>query len=198
MKALTIAFYLLLSACSLAQLTEAETLAHRTEHEAEIADTSNHILDSLEQINWQGLDYFEFDTTYQITARFKKRRGRKFEMPTSTDRLPVYRRFGYIYFTIEGKEHQLTIYQNVELTKEDGYEDYLFIPFRDVTSGKETYGGGRYLDIRIPDGKEILIDFNQCYNPYCAYSHKWSCPIPPAENTLKTSIKAGEKNPLAH
>lgn len=198
MKALSIAFYLLLSASGLAQLSKAETLDHRAEHEAELQDTSLHMMDSLERSEWQGLDYFEFDTTYQITARFKKRRGKKFEMPTSTDRLPVYRRFGFIYFTIEGEEHRLTVYQNVELTKKEGYENYLFIPFRDATSGKETYGGGRYLDVRIPEEKELFIDFNQCYNPYCAYSHKWSCPIPPAENTLKTSIKAGEKNPLAH
>ncbi|XOV68249.1 MAG: DUF1684 domain-containing protein [Fluviicola sp.] len=198
MQVVITSFFLLLSAFSHAQLTEAETLEKRTEHEAELRDTSLHMLDSAGRANWYGLDYYDFDTNYQISARFKKKRGRKFEMPTSTERLPVYRRFGYIYFELDGEEHQLTVYQNVELTKREGFEDYLFIPFRDATSGKETYGGGRYLDLQIPENKAILIDFNQSYNPYCAYSHKWSCPIPPAENTLKTSIRAGEKIPLAH
>ncbi|PWL29570.1 MAG: hypothetical protein DCO96_07370 [Fluviicola sp. XM-24bin1] len=198
MKVAIISFCLLISAFSHAQLSETETLENRAEHEAELRDTSLHMLDSMERAEWQGLDYYDFDTTYQVTARFKKKKGPKFEMPTSTDRLPVYRRYGYIYFEIEGVEYRLTVYQNVELTKREGFEDYLFIPFRDATSGKETYGGGRYMDVRIPEKKEMQIDFNQAYNPYCAYSHKWSCPIPPAENTLKISIKAGEKIPLAH
>ncbi len=187
-----------LSSFAIAQLTEEETLEHRTEHEAEIRDTANHMLDSLERAEWQGLDYFDFNTTYQITARFKKKKGRKFEMPTSTDRLPVYRRYGYLYFTIDSVQHRLTVYQNMALSKREGFEDYLFIPFRDATKGQETYGGGRYLDVRIPDSKEILIDFNQAYNPYCAYSHRYSCPIPPQENTLDIPIRAGEKIPLAH
>ena len=78
------------------------------------------------------------------------------------------------------------------------YKDYLFIPFRDVTSGKETFGGGRFLDARIPKNDTLLIDFNLNYNPYCAYSERYSCPIPPTENTLKVSILAGEKVPVGH
>ncbi|GAB5418659.1 MAG: DUF1684 domain-containing protein [Crocinitomicaceae bacterium] len=198
MKLFLATFVLVFSSCAFGQLTEKEILDHRAEHEAEIRDTANHMLDSLERAEWQGLDYFDFDPSYQITARFKKKKGPKFEMPTSTDRLPIYRRYGYIYFTIDSVEHQLTVYQNIALKKRDGFEDYLFIPFRDATKGQETYGGGRYLDIRIPDSTEILIDFNQAYNPYCAYSHRYSCPIPPEENTLDIPIRAGEKIPLAH
>ena len=182
---------------SFGQLSKEETLANRVQHESEIRDTSNHMLDSLERAEWLGLDYFDFDESYQIKARFKKKKGPKFEMLTSTERLPVYRRYGYIYFTMDSVEHRLTVYQNVALVKREGYEDYLFIPFRDATKGKETYGGGRYMDTRIPDGKEILLDFNQAYNPYCAYSHHYSCPIPPEENSLKIRIEAGEKKPLA-
>lgn len=198
MRYAIITLLLFIAGNSFAQLTEEETLEHRIEHEAEIRDTSNHMLDSLERAEWQGLDYFDFNSDYQITARFKKKKGRKFEMPTSTDRLPIYRRYGYVYFTIESTEYRLTVYQNVALTKQEGFEDYLFIPFRDNTKGKETYGGGRYLDVRIPENKELLIDFNQAYNPYCAYSHHYSCPVPPAENTINVSIPAGEKIPLAH
>lgn len=198
MRLSIIAFIFFISGNLVAQLSEDETLENRAQHEAEILDTTNHMLDSIERINWQGLDYFVFDPAYQMNVRFKKKKGPKFEMPTSTDRLPVYRRYGYVYFTIDSAEHRLTVYQNISLIKIEGYEDYLFIPFRDATRGTETYGGGRYLDVRIPKGKEILIDFNQAYNPYCAYSHHYSCPIPPEENTLEVSILAGEKIPLSH
>jgi len=75
------------------------------------------------------------------------------------------------------------------------YADYLFIPFTDNTSGNESYGGGRYLDYKISDIKnnKLLLDFNKAYNPYCAYTTGYNCPIPPAENDLKVAIKAGEK-----
>jgi uncharacterized protein (DUF1684 family) len=87
----------------------------------------------------------------------------------------------------------LAIYQNVDLVNTAGYEDYLFIPFKDLTNGEDTYGGGRYLDLKIPEGETILIDFNRAYNPYCAYNHNYSCPIPPFENHLKVKIEAGVK-----
>jgi uncharacterized protein (DUF1684 family) len=67
------------------------------------------------------------------------------------------------------------------------------VPFTDLTCGNESYGGGRYLDIDIPEGEEIIIDFNRCYNPYCAYNEKYSCPLTPAVNDLKVEIKAGVK-----
>ena len=71
--------------------------------------------------------------------------------------------------------------------------DHLFLPFTDNTNGVETYGGGRYIDLKIPAGNTINIDFNKAYNPYCAYSDKYSCPIPPPENHLDIEIKAGIK-----
>ena len=78
--------------------------------------------------------------------------------------------------------------------KTPGYEDYLFLPFRDETNGTDTYGGGKYLDLRIPKGKEIVIDFNQSYQPYCAYNaYDYSCPIVPEENFLPVKIEAGVK-----
>ena len=71
------------------------------------------------------------------------------------------------------------------------YEDYLFIPFNDLTNGNETYDGGRYLDLKTTSESTIVIDFNKAYNPYCAYNDKYSCPIPPRENDLPIEIKAG-------
>ena len=81
---------------------------------------------------------------------------------------------------------------------EDDYEDYLFLPFLDETNGLESYGGGRYINVRIPEGDTMIIDFNKSYNPFCAYNDKYSCPIVPRENYLKTRIEAGVKGFAKH
>ncbi len=195
---LTILIAIIICLTTSAQMTESEVLDHRSDHLKELVDPEQGMLSEEEITSFGGLDYFEFDSTYQITAIFQKSKGKKFEMPTSTERLPVYRRFGYITFTINGKNCKLEVYQNMSLKKKKEFKDYLFIPFRDATSRIEAYGGGRYLDVKIPKGNSIQLDFNLAYNPYCAYSNHYSCPIPPIENTLKVSILAGEKTPLAH
>ena len=114
-------------------------------------------------------------------------------MKTSTERLPMYVKYGIATFKIDGKQFSLSIFQNIELVKREGFENYLFLPFTDLTSGVETYGGGRYIDLEKTDSGNIIIDFNKAYNPYCAYSHKYSCPVPPVENDLKVEIRAGVK-----
>ena len=85
------------------------------------------------------------------------------------------------------------MYQNQDLTKKDGFDNYLFLPFLDDTNGEESYGGGRYIDLRIPKNDELVIDFNKAYNPYCAYNEKYSCPIVPRENYLALKVEAGVK-----
>ena len=112
-------------------------------------------------------------------------------MKTSTDRLPEYVKYGEAYFTLDEKELKLSIYQSTNHEKEEGYEDSLFLPYTDLTSGDGSYGGGKYLDLKIPEGNTIIIDFNKTYNPYCAYSHRYSCPVPPEENDLLVRIEAG-------
>ena len=116
-----------------------------------------------------------------------------FKMKTTTDRRPIYVKYGQLSFNLKGENYQLNIYQNQGLIEKEGYEDYLFLPFLDETNGLESYGGGRYIDARIPQGDSMLIDFNKSYNPYCAYNDKYSCPIAPRENYLKTRIEAGVK-----
>ena len=91
------------------------------------------------------------------------------------------------------KAFKLNVYQNVDLNKKTGYEDYLFLPFSDLTCGKESYIGGRYVDMKIQKGKIWTIDFNKAYNPYCAYNYEYSCPIVPLENDLDIEILAGVK-----
>tara|TARA_Y100000385_G_scaffold289857_1_gene360723 strand:- start:10628 stop:11224 length:597 start_codon:yes stop_codon:yes gene_type:complete len=198
MKIGIVVYTLLIGFALSAQMSEDEILEHRAAHSKGLMDPEKKVLRQDEIEEFGGLDYFQFDSTYQITATFKKSKGKKFEMPTSTDRLPVYRRYGYITFQHENHTCTLEVYQNIALKRKKQYRKSLFIPFRDKTSRRETYGGGRYLDAQIPDSEMMQLDFNLAYNPYCAYSHRYSCPIPPEENTLNVSILAGEKTPLAH
>lgn len=129
-----------------------------------------------------------------MNAKLIKAKNEKpFEMKTSTSRKPKYIRYGTVFFTIDGVAMQLNVYQDVELSKSDKYKNHLFLPFSDLTCGKDSYIGGRYIDLEIPKGNTIEIDFNQSYNPYCAYNHKYSCPIVPLENDLNIAIKAGVK-----
>ena len=114
-------------------------------------------------------------------------------MKTSTDRKPKYRVYGVLKFQMNKKNLQLFVYQNLDLMKRPGYEDYLFLPFSDLTNGKESYIGGRYLDMRIPKTEKVTIDFNKAYNPYCAYNKEFSCPIVPVQNNIPLAIMAGEK-----
>jgi len=188
----------LISTFGFAQKTKKEIHTGRNSHLEELLDAKKGILTPEEISAFKGLDYFEFDSAYQVTAIFKKDKGPKFEMATSTDRKPIYRRFGTLTFKLDGKNLELEVYQNIRLSKSKEYRDYLFVPFRDKTCGTESYGGGRYLDIEKQKGKLWLIDFNLAYNPYCAYSYRYSCPIPPKANTLKTAINAGEKVPKGH
>ncbi|MBR9861191.1 DUF1684 domain-containing protein [bacterium] len=148
----------------------------------------NAVIPKEELIDAKPLQYFEPSEKYRVKARFEKiENGEVFEMKTNTERTPEYKRYGILHFEIMGDSGSLALYQNVE------HPDYLFCPFKDLTNGKETYGAGRYLDFSPDDLKNPVIDFNYCYNPYCAYNHDYSCPIPPVENHLNFRIEAGVK-----
>jgi uncharacterized protein (DUF1684 family) len=115
-------------------------------------------------------------------------------MPRSKGNTGTYRKYGIATFTINGKECKLSVYQFMKLINDPQYKNDLFLPFKDLSNGKETYGGGRFLELVIPEGDELVIDFNKAYNPLCCYHNpKYSCPIPPAENHLQVKILAGEK-----
>mgnify|MGYP003113818757 CR=1 FL=1 len=144
--------------------------------------------------DFDGLDFFEPDTTFRIMAKFKRTpEALPFLMPTTTERQSEEVVYGVLEFRLYGRSHKLEVYQNQELKEQEQYKDYLFLPFADLTNGEETYGGGRYLDLSIPVGDSILIDFNKAYNPYCAYNPKYSCPLVPKQNRLDVAIKAGVK-----
>lgn len=143
---------------------------------------------------FKGLDFYNIDDKFKVNAILERTPYEPvFGMPTTTERLPEYKKYGIVTFKIDGQEYKLNIYQNQKAKTIQGYEDHLFVPYIDLTSGNSSYSGGRYIDLKIPEGNEIIIDFNKSYNPYCAYNHKYSCPIPPSENTLNTRIEAGVK-----
>ncbi len=149
--------------------------------------------------DFTALDFFSIDSTYKVIAKFElEKNPQLFEMPTTTDRKPIYKTYGTATFNLGSKALKLHIYQNQDLIKKPEYINHLFIPFTDQTNGNESYGGGRYIDLEIPKGDTIVIDFNKAYNPYCAYNDKYSCPIPPRENDLAISIKAGVKGYKKH
>lgn len=143
---------------------------------------------------FKGLNFFPLNEKFIVEATFiRTKKEKAFGMKTTTSRTPLYVKYGELHFTMGGKNLKLNVYKNIDLSKKLGYEDYLFLPFSDLTCGEESYIGGRYLDMRIQKGKKWTIDFNKAYNPYCAYNYEYSCPIVPLENDLDIEILAGVK-----
>ncbi|WKN33444.1 DUF1684 domain-containing protein [Porifericola rhodea] len=144
-----------------------------------------------EDITYKGLRFFEPKPAYKVRARLTPIQNKKLlKMPTSTGEEEKYIRYAYADFEIEGQQARLLVLQPFDS------QTKLFVPFADATSGGETYGGGRYMDIEMPartGSKSIKLDFNKAYNPYCAYNPTYSCPLPPKENILAFPVEAGEK-----
>jgi uncharacterized protein (DUF1684 family) len=155
-----------------------------------------------EVVKGKDRNFFRFygaDEKYKINCRFERSSDTTIiPMKTSGTKIPQkdFVRYGKLLFTIHDTTLQLTVFQSKSLPQTDEYKNLLFIPFADATSGDETYGTGRYIDISINDiiNNTVIIDFNKAYNPYCAYSTGYNCPIPPAENYLAVAVKAGERS----
>jgi uncharacterized protein len=147
---------------------------------------------------FDGLKYFPEDKSFRVTATLERTADAKlFMMPTSSGKSKRFAKYGVLRFRIAGRPYQLSVYQADAEVREafPEFADLLFVPFRDQTSGKETYSVGRYIDIKTPKGKRVTLDLNLAYNPNCAYgSDKYSCPIPPKENHLPLRVTAGELN----
>ena len=142
--------------------------------------------------NFRGLDFFTYDSTYLVTAKLTKTPKEKpFMMLTTTDMVVEYIKYGTVSFELLNNQYSLDIYKNLEDPNE---RDNLFLPFLDDTNGNESYGGGRYINLSIPQGDNLIIDFNSAFNPYCVYDEKYSCPIVPIDNYLPLEIKAGVMN----
>ncbi|WP_336718938.1 DUF1684 domain-containing protein [Chryseobacterium mucoviscidosis] len=143
--------------------------------------------------NFKQHPFFPINLKYRVTAKFEKTENAEpFDFPTSSSKTKPYREFGKATFQLDGKSYTLTLYQSLDLIKQKKYKDHLFLPFRDATNEKETYGGGKYLDLTIPKGNTIVLDFNKSYHPYCAYNaYDYNCPVVPEENKLPVEIRAG-------
>ena len=140
-----------------------------------------------------GIEYYDYDAEYRVLARVEGAEEHRFDIPMSDDTTMSFSRFGVASFEIKGAAVQLEMYWL------EGYGGGLFLPFRDATSGNETYGAGRYLldtvkgaDLGAADGA-LVIDLNLAYNPSCSYDDRWACPLAPPPNHLSIEVRAGER-----
>jgi uncharacterized protein len=192
MRIITVLF-LLISLNCFAQSYADQISKHRETYKQDFIKDEH---SPLKKNDLQNLHFYEADSAYKILADVEILKNEKvFKMPTFNGSSSDYYKYAHVNFFLNGKKIQMTLYRSVSLSTNPVYKDHLFLPFTDETNNKETYGGGRYIDL---DAKEIVdnhieIDFNKAYNPYCAYSDGYRCPVPPEENDLQLAVKAGEK-----
>ncbi|AHM60429.1 hypothetical protein D770_10860 [Flammeovirgaceae bacterium 311] len=142
-----------------------------------------------ERSSFKGLNYYPIKPGFRIVARLEQNPTEEYmQIQTSTGTTENYKRWGWAHFQLNNQPLQLLILQATDGT------NHLFVPFADETSARETYGAGRYLEVPDPEGNKIVLDFNQAYNPYCAYNERYTCPLPPKENIMPVAIEAGEKS----
>ena len=145
-------------------------------------------LTSAQKATFGGLSYFDEEPSLRLMLQVQHFPEQEIiEMQTTTGGVASFVRWAKIAFSVDGAPAELTVYK-------DASDGSFFLPFADSTSGGETYGAGRYVELEAqPDGT-LVVDFNYAYSPYCAYNEAWACPITPAENRLRVPIRAGEKN----
>lgn len=185
----------LLTTAAVAQTPFNEQLAkHRETYKKDLLATSGGPIS--EEGDLAYVQFYAPDSTYRVTATVERiPNAEPFEMPTYNGKTRSHVAYALLTFNLNGKPQKLTLYRNLNVIRMPEYRDYLFLPFKDASSGKETYGGGRYLDLRtgeIQNG-HVILDFNKAYNPYCAFKEGYPCPIPPKTNVLTVAVEAGEK-----
>jgi hypothetical protein len=167
--------------------------ANRAEKDDFFAEHPQSPIPPDERGDFEGLDYFPPDPDYRVAATVTVHESPEpVELDTSDGRTVRYERVATFAFEVDGDTHRLHGYR-----QNRAEEEPIFVPFRDKTTGQETYDGGRYMELEVEgalaDGAEVTIDFNLAYSPFCAYSDTFSCPLPPEENWLGTAIRAGER-----
>jgi uncharacterized protein len=167
-----------------------EIAAHRAEVDAFMRGASESPIPAAERAVFQPLPYYPIDEQYRVPAALRVARGDEIiEMSTSTGKPRRMRRIGTLAFTLKGQPLTLTAFAEAD----DNTLRRLFVPFGDLTSGTETYQGGRYLDLDLKGSSVYDLDFNRAYHPYCVFNPQYECPVPPRENRLKVPILAGER-----
>ena len=145
---------------------------------------------------FRGLAYYPVNPDLRFSARLHRYPSPKqITLGTNTGEIRHGLRYGYFDFQVGTQACRLQVYR---IEDASGSEASLFMPFRDATTGQETYAAGRYIDLKENTSGIYDLDFNRAYNPYCAYSSEFSCPVPPAENTLNIPIRAGEKKLISN
>lgn len=190
---MNILLYLLLLAANNDGTYAEKIAAHRQHYKEEFITEKN---SPLKAADTSYLRFYEPDEKYKVTAEVVITKDAiPFKIQTRSKKEKDYKEYAVLKFRLKGKNLELHAYQNVNWEKSAEHKNLLFIPFTDDTNNKDTYGGGRYIDLDIKDIKDgkIELDFNKSYNPYCAFAEGYSCPIPPRENSLNVQVKAGEK-----
>jgi len=179
--------------------TESAQKSFLAELNLQYGNKDNSPLSNKDVKSFKGLPFYKWDKNYVVVASLKLTPDAPlFKMATTSNRTPLYQQYAIATFILNGQKQELKIYQSQDSKFNFDYKDYLFLPFKDTTNGTETYEGGRYVDVFISNiiNNTIVIDFNKAYNPYCAYNHNYSCPVPPTENHLDIAINAGIKKGL--
>ncbi|MFC4548758.1 MULTISPECIES: DUF1684 domain-containing protein [Halorussus] len=171
----------------------AELEGHREQKDEFLADHPQSPLPPEEREGFAGLEYFDPDPDYRVRAEVEVHDDPEpVEMDVSAGRPQRYLRVATLHFDLDGEAYELAGYRQEE-------QEGLFVPFRDKTTGQQSYQDGRYMEFEteadLEDGAEMVLDFNLAYSPFCAFSEVFSCPLPPEENWLETEILAGEKAP---
>jgi len=186
-----------LSAQNTKALTDVKT--HQEEQNTQFRTKGKSPLTEADRKHFKGLDFFDIDLSYRVTATFTRTPNEEFfAAGTSSGKTKFLIKYGVLNFSINGKDLTLAVYQSQQLLTNPIYKDYLFLPFNDLSNGDTTYSGGRFIDLTIPKADTVIVDFNKSYNPYCAYSDGWNCTIPPIENNLEIEIIAGVKKYKDH
>lgn len=147
-------------------------------------------LEQDELTNFEKLDYYNVNEQFKIKAHYSKLEYQDtFNIKLTEEKSLQFIKDGIAKFSFKGRPQKLVLLKHI-----NSKNNRLFIPFKDKTSGKYTYGAGRYLDVTDDGSGIIIIDFNLAYNPYCAYNSNYKCPMVPSENVLKEEILAGEKS----
>lgn len=150
-----------------------------------------------ERQQFEGLRYFAPDLAYRVEAELERFPAPEVvQLGTTTGRMTQHYRYGEVRFTLHGEACRLTAYKSVGMEDDEEESHELFLPFRDATSGQESYGAGRYLEVEedASGSGRLTLDFNLAYSPWCAYSEMYSCVLPPAENRLSVAVRAGERS----
>jgi uncharacterized protein (DUF1684 family) len=172
--------------------------AYQQKLNSQYKDASSSPLKKKDLKNFKGLDFYPVDSSFVVTAKLERTPDSPvFKLPRTGGDKADYRQYGILRFELKGKQFQLPLYRSMDELRDPRYKDYLFLPFTDDTSGDGSYGGGRYMDVfesKISPDNTIVLDFNNTYNPYCAYNDRYTCPIVPRKNHLDIAITAGVKD----